>query len=712
MRDSDRSPNEVSSANNRQPTQLCDRLLEILENMENHEKTPDHNGEAAVPATKNSATTTVHSVSVGNPTVNCQMEHTTQTLESIDPQSTDLNTTKSKRKRKKPRQKKDRNERKKTQREMDYVTICTQNVNGIQKKTIDSDFTLYLSQKFYKDCLILGLAETNIDWKDYALYQEIKAICRNIYHRAQLIGSSSSSFFKGDWKPGGKAILLNAQMTSLLIAYGNDSLGRWAWAKLRRHKKKDLLIVQLYISQENYEIITSATQQYIELYEKYQEPPHIRDTFAKDLKTFIAKHQSEVLVMGDFNLPVEDTFIQRIISENDLFDTTTICGRPNQRKINTYKRGKNKIDYALATWALLPDIEDVVYGDFESYADHRPLYIKLKWDLSKLKPNTKRNLFTKHHRRALKFRSTLYKKCESQNIPKQLKTLRERLQTTKSFSKKQKKRFIRLDTFLTMGMTRTTKGSKIPFHIPWSPEIDRKHYFYKLCWRFCKKPTPQLETKLQKLIGEKKEYVNNKPHVWNRKKYSEAVSDLHQTRKDAEKWRHDHYEDQIDAALLKQDMSRFKMLQNILRSEEMKKSFNKLKWLLQKPKRKSNQFGIPGAQGWESVTEERDITHALRSEFIYHFTQAQETPFVTDGNDAKLRNILTTTDPSKWEEQIKELDWIYSKEISINVPKIIPYHLTNDDLIKGFKKWKESKITSPSQLSLIFNKILTNPKDD
>ena len=166
-------------------------------------------------------------------------------------------------------------------------------------------------------------------------------------------------------------------MTSLLIAYGSDSLGRWAWAKLRRQKKKDLLIIQLYISQENYEINTSATQQYIELYEKYKEPPHIRDTFAKDLKTFIAKHQSEVLVMGDFNLPVEDAFIQRIISENDLFDTTTICGHPKQRKRNTYKRGKNKIDYTLDTWGLLPDIEDVVYGDFESYADHRPLYIKL-----------------------------------------------------------------------------------------------------------------------------------------------------------------------------------------------------------------------------------------------------------------------------------------------------------------------------------------------
>ena len=95
--------------------------------------------------------------------------------------------------------------------------------------------------------------------------------------------------------------------------------------------------------------------------------------------------------------------------------------------------------------------------------------------------------------------------------------------------KRQMKRFIRPDTFLTTSMTKTTKGSKIPFHIPWSPEIDRKHKtanFYKLWWRNCKAPNDQLVKKLQKFSGDGVEFLNNKPHVWVRKKYNEAVAAL------------------------------------------------------------------------------------------------------------------------------------------------------------------------------------------
>ena len=92
----------------------------------------------------------------------------------------------------------------------------------------------------------------------------------------------------------------------------------------------------------------------------------------------------------------------------------------------------------------------------------------------------------------------------------------------------------------------------------------------------------------------------------------------------------DYYNDQIDAALLKQDMSRYKMLQKILNYEETKRSFNKLNWLQKNPDKKSNYVEIPSATGWECVTEERDITQALRSELLYHFTQAKETPFVNE----------------------------------------------------------------------------------
>ena len=80
---------------------------------------------------------------------------------------------------------------------------------------------------------------------------------------------------------------------------------------------------------------------------------------------------------GDFNVPVENSFIQWIIRENDLFDTTRICGRENQRNIHTYKRGTKTIDYPLESWGLLQGIRDVKDGDFDTYFDHHQLFLSL-----------------------------------------------------------------------------------------------------------------------------------------------------------------------------------------------------------------------------------------------------------------------------------------------------------------------------------------------
>ena len=57
--------------------------------------------------------------------------------------------------------------------------------------SVDTDLSLYLEERRNKEISILGLSETNVDWRDYTVYTRIQSILRRTYYRGKLIGSSS-----------------------------------------------------------------------------------------------------------------------------------------------------------------------------------------------------------------------------------------------------------------------------------------------------------------------------------------------------------------------------------------------------------------------------------------------------------------------------------------------------------------------------------------
>ena len=93
-----------------------------------------------------------------------------------------------------------------------------------------------------------------------------------------------------------------------------------------------------------------------------------------------------------------------------------------------------------------------------------------------------RNMTTKQFRRALKYRNVVWKECEKQQIPARIERLRHAIQTKNILSNRQKNNLSQIDKFLTYVMTKQERGYKIPYHIPWSPELDhkykRKKFFY------------------------------------------------------------------------------------------------------------------------------------------------------------------------------------------------------------------------------------------
>ena len=69
---------------------------------------------------------------------------------------------------------------------------------GLAIENTDTNNTLFPSQKLYKNYDILGIAETNIDWQDSAIYHRTRQTIIHIYQRAHQIGSFSQTYVKGD----------------------------------------------------------------------------------------------------------------------------------------------------------------------------------------------------------------------------------------------------------------------------------------------------------------------------------------------------------------------------------------------------------------------------------------------------------------------------------------------------------------------------------
>ena len=131
------------------------------------------------------------------------------------------------------------------------------------------------------------------------------------------------------------------------------------------------------------------------------------------------------------------------------------------------------------------------------------------------------------------------------------------------------------------------------------------------------------------------------------------------------------------------------MLSQILRHEETKSTFATLQVVRQKTSQKSYHVETPGEEGWEPVTEERNMTAALRQEFINHFTQTKITPFLTSGMDDTLRKMFASEPYDTWDDKIKNLEWIFAKQFRITETN--NDLIDSQDIIDGFHKWKEKK---------------------
>ena len=136
----------------------------------------------------------------------------------------------------------------------------------------------------------------------------------------------------------------------------------------------------------NYGINTVATQQLQPIIrERKSTNLNLHKRCEEDLRDFIDWFtDGSTLLSGDLNLPATGKFLRTLQIAYGLADVVREIYEENYQDIPASIYGKERIDHVLASWELLPYINDVRIDDCEHMkSDHLPVTFNLQWPAKK-----------------------------------------------------------------------------------------------------------------------------------------------------------------------------------------------------------------------------------------------------------------------------------------------------------------------------------------
>jgi hypothetical protein len=266
--------------------------------------------------------------------------------------------------------------------------IILQNINGIRQQGEFADAHTISEYATTAQATIVGITETNVDWK----YRGTRAACRKIFQkywqRVNIATSSSDHQFDRVYQPGGTATIIGSPWAGRSQSSTDSSgLGRWSVMQLvgRMHSKVAVITAYRATGTRNKGPFTAYSQQSCLLRQRdIFTPPE--ECFYRDLGKYIQKLRSDktsIIIMMDAN----DSMIRpsskftKWVKEHELMDPHTyLHGTEGQPP--TYIGGSTRIDYFLVSPDLIPYVSGAGIIPFNGYyeSDHRALFIDV--DLS------------------------------------------------------------------------------------------------------------------------------------------------------------------------------------------------------------------------------------------------------------------------------------------------------------------------------------------
>jgi exonuclease III len=603
---------------------------------------------------------------------------------------------------------------------LNSIRLYYQNINGIKLQNDAADLYHTLESLKETQVSIACLSECNIDTNNPKVNQILHKATRKIYNSSRIQSSTSPIPFTSFYKPGGTTTIITGDTTGRVISTESDNLGRWSSQKLVCHGGKFINIITAYqVTQSNINQagpFTAFAQQWATLTteDNTDDNPAPRTSFYKDLTNYITLLQGKnehIILAGDFNdTNTPGTLFFEFLTQSKLVDVITHTHGPTQHP--TYDRGSRCIDFILLSESVLPYVQSCGIEPFNQTlrSDHSGIFLDLIESglfgpPSPIPPPAHRDINSKTAKDTPKYISALKKYCIDHKIFERM----AKLENDPTYHPEQ---IEALDRDITRGMLFAGRTCHHGRHTPWSPKLRDSQIRLRILRTTL--ASYQKNIDLQPQVSRLQDTLHwpmTIPTTIDEVKQSikTQTENVKATIKDAKRYRSDYLIERARTLALKGEKDQSQALKHLIRAEEIKKMYAKLRSI-----RSTYQPGITRLQVplnpnedpkkatlWRTVNAPAEVVSYLQQRNQSHFGQAKHTPFATLPLQQSLNFQASTftsdlmLEGTYTNNELSDITQLLITHIKSESHEL-PANITFTDMLNKYINWDERTSTSPS----------------
>jgi hypothetical protein len=559
--------------------------------------------------------------------------------------------------------------------------------------------------------------------------------------------ATSTIRFEKYYKPGGVAQIVVGDIVGRIIESGTDEsgMGRYSMHELQGRRGSKLVIITAYrvtnTTANGPE--TTYTQQVAVMRKNGVQTPNPRRQILDDLKKKIMECiscEKEVILCMDAN---EDSVgrkseIGKLMRELGLIDLH-VYRHGSEKLPETYNRGKSKIDFMLGTYGVA---RNMIGAGIHAYgatmrSDHRGMHVDLNISallhgkIAKMATPSTRGVRSNSIRKVERYKAEVTRYFEDHKIENRLEKLKEK--TKDEWTANDNAELEAVDRDITRAMLAAEKKCRVKDPIAFTRELARGRKlitFWKL-WLTELKTNRDTWEQRDAILRELK--VTEPLHLSMEHptariingKLKEQQQKCRNMVANAPERRENELRELSKAMAADNKHDEAKIYQRIMESEQDKKEYSHLRRILNKdnsgglthllaPSTNLDECielirngGIDTCDQNETIIDAEIIEKLLMARNKKHFGQAKGTPFTV----IPLKDLLGWCGDTAFADMLLEgkveMELIEgldkgAKKIMEKVAEnlkmrdtVVPT-ITKEDVVRNFKRWKETTSTSPS----------------
>lgn len=266
--------------------------------------------------------------------------------------------------------------------------VYSMNVNGLTLDRRGGQFdTLCKVHKEVGADIMCG-QEHNLDSEKTQVRSILFETTRQHWNRSKLIFGTTPISFTSMYKPGGTFMLSSGDITGRVLHQAQDKWGRWVSQTYQGKHGMNIMVISAYQvvgKPAKPGCITTASQQQSLLLQAQDVFTNPRTAFRRDLHQYLQAAVAsghEILLVGDFNEPFGSDLdgMTKLAAAFQLVDL--MSRRHSSAPPATYARGRQRLDYVLATQHVADALSKSGYEPFNArfHTDHRAYFLDFDTD--------------------------------------------------------------------------------------------------------------------------------------------------------------------------------------------------------------------------------------------------------------------------------------------------------------------------------------------